>query len=424
MEIDIIKRVVADQRQEMESLMQGGMVERELLPRAQQQLGHPNILAILGVRRCGKSVFSWLLAKTLKENFAYLNFDDERLIGLRTEDLDKVIQAFQELYGDVTLVVLDEIQNVPGWELFASRIRRTRKVIITGSSSMLLSGELATHLTGRYLDLALFPFSFREAVGFMPDAYLTADRARARAALEDYIAGSGFPEFRGFGPAIVARTFGDILVRDCIQRHGIRHAETFRELARYLVSNFSCEFTYSKLSKLFRLRDQHTARNYVGHLREAFLIVVLERYSPKLKQQGLAPKKVYAIDHGLCNVVGFRLSKDRGRLFENIVCIDLLRRRETDTEIYYWKDAQQNEVDFIVRRGRKVAQLIQVCCEPGEPAVWEREMKALLKAAEELGCADLLVITAEHDAVEQVRWHDLSRKVRFVPLWRWLLEKA
>jgi len=420
MEQETLKNVIRDQRSEVErKLRSENIITREGEGYAKRFIAHPNILAVLGVRRCGKSIFSLLLSRGFK-NFSYVNFDDERLLGAGTKDLNGVLQASYELYGDIDAIILDEVQNIPGWEMFASRIRATKKVIITGSNSKLLSGDLATHLTGRHVDFVLHPFSFREVVGFRPDIHLTEDVARARKALDDYISGSGFPEFIMFGPEIVVRIYEDIINKDCLRRHRIRNERTFRELAAYLISNYAGEFTYSKLSRIFGIKDVHTAKNYVSYLEEAFVLAVLDRFSPKLKQQVIAPKKAYAIDHGFCNFISFRLSKNRGKLFENIVCVDLLRRKSASPgmEVYYWKDHMGCEVDFVVKEGYKVTQLVQVCYDIDDPDVREREMNSLLKAGREMKCRNLMVITDSRDAEEVIK----GRKVRFKPLWKWLLE--
>lgn len=420
METEHLKRVIEDQRSEEEKkFREEKILEREATGHVEKFLKHPNILAILGVRRSGKSTFSLLLSRKLGGKTAYINFDDERLMGLRTEDLDRVLLAFYELYGDPDLVVLDEIQNIRGWELFASRLRRTKKVIVTGSNSELLGGELATRLTGRHIDFTLYPFSFREALSFKPNIYLTEHIAKVRKELERYVSGSGFPEFGKFGPRIVAGIYGDIINKDCIRRHRIREEETFREISRYLISNFSGEFTYSKLSNIFGVKDVHTAKNYVSYLEEAFLAIALERFSPKLKQRMIAPKKAYAIDQGFCNFIGFRSSRDIGRLYENVVCVELMRRKAAGhgMDVCYWKDHQQNEVDFVVREGAKVGQLIQVCYSMEEHNAKERETKALARASEETGCRNLLVITDDHEGRERKG----GREIRFVPLWKWLI---
>ena len=420
MEIEVLKRIIEDQRSEIEKkFKEENIIERENTDYVKKFLKYPNILAILGVRRCGKSIFSLLVSKKQTEKISYINFDDERLVGIKTEDLNKVLQAFYELYSDVNLIILDEIQNVKGWELFANRLRRTKKVIITGSNSKMLSGELATHLTGRYIDFTLYPFSFREILDFKPNVYLTEDIAKVRKQLEEYIRGSGFPEFRRFGSSIVVRIYEDVINKDCIRRYKIREEKTFRELANYLVSNFSNEITYSKLSKIFGIKDVHTTKNYVRYLEEAFLITILERFSPKLKQQIIAPKKVYNVDHGFCNFMSFKLSKSIGKIFENIVCVELMRKKSTNhnMQIYYWKDHQQNEIDFVIKKGVKIKELIQVCYNLEDYNTREREINALLKGSEELKCSNLLVITWDYEKEEKIK----KKKIKFIPLWKWLI---
>ncbi len=422
MEIEVLKRIISEQRKEFEeTFKEYSIIKRERLSYAKQFLMHPNILAILGVRRSGKSVFSILLAKEIKEKFGYINFDDERLLGAKTEDLDKILQAFYELYGDIKLVIIDEPQNVVGWELFANRLRRTKKVIITGSNSQLLSGELATHLTGRHIDFTLYPLSFREILDFKPDMYLTKDIARIKIVLDSYFNESGFPEFRKFGSSIIEKIYQDIINKDCLNRYDIKNNKTFKELSNYLISNFSCEFTYSKLSKIFNIKDVHTVKNYVDYLKEAFLIVVLDRFSPKLKQQVIAPKKVYVIDHGICNFLSFKMSKNLGRLLENIICIDLLREKSVNNklEFYYWKDYQQNEVDFVIKEGNKVKNLIQSCWDLSDIETKEREIKGLIKGSVELRCNNLLVITADYEGGEKIE----GKKISYIPLWKWLLKE-
>ncbi len=421
MQIEVLKQIITDQRTDIEKkFKEENIIERENINYVKKYLKYPNILAILGVRRSGKSIFSLLLSKQFKENVAYINFDDERLIGIKTEDLNKILQGFYELYNDVNLLIFDEIQNTQGWELFINRLRATKKIIITGSNSNLLSGELATHLTGRYIDFTLYPLSFREVLNFKPNIYLTEDIAKIRNQLSKYINGSGFPEFKKFGSRSVVRAYEDIISKDCVRRYKIKNGETFRKFANYLVSTFSNEFTYSKLSKIFNIKDVHTVKNYVSYIQKAFLIIVLERFSPKLKQQIIAPKKIYVIDQGFCNFISFRVSKDLGRIFENIVCIELLRKKVINPklDIYYWRNHQQNEVDFVLKEGNKINQLIQVCYDLQDQNTKEREIKALIKASEELRCKKLLIITMDKDEEERIG----NKKIKYISLWKWLLD--
>lgn len=416
-----MKGIISGQRSELEDkFRKETIIQRERLGYAKKFLKYPNILAVLGVRRCGKSIFSLLLARGIGKNFGHINFDDERLVGIRAEDLNKILQAFYELYGEVNFIILDEPQNVEKWELFANRLRRTKKVVITGSNSQLLSGELATALTGRHIDVFMFPFSFREILSFKPDIYLTEDIAKVKRELEKYLGGSGFPEYLKFGPQIVVNIYEDIVNKDCIRRHEIRNERSFRELARYLVSNFSSEFTYSKLSRVTGVKDVHTVKNYVEYLEQAFLIYVIERFSFKLKQQIIAPKKVYVVDHGFANFISFRLMKDFGRLLENVVCTELFNRvsGRHDTKLYYFKNSRGREVDFVLKQGAKVRQLIQVCHDISDPDVKKRELESLIEAGKELRCRNLLVITYDQEGGEKFN----GKNVKFLPVWKWLLQ--
>lgn len=414
-----LRRIITDQRSDVERKFGSEvMIEREKTGHARKFLGYPNILTVLGVRRCGKSTFSLLLAKELNEKFGYVNFDDERLIGASHEDLNRILEVFYELYGTVDLIVLDEPQNVRGWELFASRLRQTKKVIVTGSNSRLLGGELATALTGRHIDLLMSPFSFRETLSFEPDMYRTEDIAMVKKEFDSYLIGSGFPEFLRFGPPIVRSIYEDIVTRDCLGRHEIRGATSFRELARYLVSNFSLEFTYSRLSRVTGIRDVHTVKNYVEYLEQAFLIRTLKRFSFKLKEQTIAPRKVYVVDHGFANFMGFRLGDDPGRMAENMACMDLLSAE--GSEVYYYKNSRGHEVDFVIRQGPGVKQLIQVCWDLSDPEVRKRELRSLVEGSEDLGCRDLLVLTGDQEGTEDHQ----GRKIKVMPLWKWLLQRA
>jgi predicted AAA+ superfamily ATPase len=231
------KETIREQRADIEKAgSRGDIVQREQHAYASRFIRHPNILAITGVRRSGKSIFSYLLAKG--SNFGYVNFDDERIDPVRAEDLNRILAAMYALYGDVDTIVLDEVQKAPKWELFASRLRVTKKLIVTGSNSTLLSGELATHLTGRYIDVAVHPFSFREFMtGFGKQiAYTTFERAQIISQLGGYLEVGGFPEAKTVGPEILSRIYGDIVSKDVVQRYNIRKAEVARHLATYLVS--------------------------------------------------------------------------------------------------------------------------------------------------------------------------------------------
>lgn len=416
------KEIITDQREELEVIeKKERIIKREFSARAEKFLKYPNILVITGVRRCGKSIFSYLLAKGKK--FGYVNFDDERLAEVKTEDLNKILQTFYELYGDIDYVILDEVQNVEKWELFANRLRRTKKVIITGSNSKLLAGELATRLTGRYLDITLFPFSFKEFLDLnkikRTEIYTTKEKAEILKFLNIYLKTGGFPEVNKFGRAILSRIYDNIVSKDILLRFKIKKVEEAKKLSKYLITNFCQEVSYNKLSKILDVKRVSTLSNWVSYLENSFLIFKLERFTFKLKQQFIAPKKICCVDNGIVNMVGFKFSENIGRFMENTVAVELQRKKSLNPQIenYYWKDHQQNEVDFVVKYGKKVSCLIQVTYVASKDEVKEREIKSLLKASQELKCNDLIVITFNYETEEKIK----GKRIKFIPLWKWLL---
>lgn len=426
MDVEVIKRAITEQESEIrEKFEKERIVEREPEGLA-KYLRHPNVLAVLGVRRAGKSMFSILVAKKLAGNYAYVNFDDPDLGEMKATELKRVLEAIYQLKGDTDLIILDEIHNIPSWELFVTRLRERKRVIITGSNSKMLSSDLATRLTGRYMDFILFPFSFREYLlykDFSPNIYETKGIAGTKSLLRDYMGEGGFPESQKFGGKIIGKIYDDILKKDIILKHDIRFVSSFKEMAKLAITNFSNEISYNKLKNVLDIRSVHTVKNYMDYLEEAFLLFRLERYSPKLKQQVIAPKKVYLMDHGISKM-SFRVSENYGKLMENVVAVELLRKRsykEMPYEIFYWRDYQQNEVDFVIKDGVGVRELIQVCYDVDDFKTKEREVKSLLKASKELGCKNLVVITGDYEGEERANRSGAGGRIRFIPLWKWLL---
>ncbi|MEM4258219.1 MAG: ATP-binding protein, partial [Candidatus Thermoplasmatota archaeon] len=349
------------------------------------------------------------------------------LVDFKPEKLDLVLQAFYELYGsNIDYVVLDEIQNVERWELFANRLRRTKKVILTGSNSKLLSGELATRLTGRYSDFTLYPFSFQEFLalkGKTPSRealYSTKKISEIKNLVRDYISLGGFPEVHKFGKSILLKTYEDIIQRDILLRYRIRNKTTFKELSKYLMSNVAQEITFTKLKNIIAVKNVHTIKNYIDYLSTAYLFFIIERFSFKLKHHMIAPKKIYCIDTGIINTVSFKVSENFGKLMENVVAVDLLRRKsywDPESELYYWKDHRQREVDFVIKKGPRVQQAIQVTSASDEGEVADREYTALLSSSKDLHCNNLLVITWDYEAKKTID----GKQIYHIPLWKWLL---
>ena len=422
------KSIIQNQEIEKEKILSKyKIIPRDInINRIKKLLDYPNALVILGVRRSGKSTLSWLIMD--KHKYGYINFDDEAHYGIKASDLEQLLKAFYDLYGStLDYLVLDEIQNVNGWELFVNRLIRTNKVIITGSNSNLLSRDLATYMTGRHSDIILFPFSFKEFIiykgvdykNIKPKRYSTEVSAQMLKILGEFIKLGGFPESYKFGLERVKSIFGDIVSKDIIRRYEIKNVASIEELSKYLVSNFSKEITFSKLRGIIGIKKIETIRNYVNYLTNAYLIFYLERFSFKLKNQIIAPKKVYCIDTGIINSIAFTASDNIGKLMENIIAVELQRRKANfnDYGVFYWKDANQREVDFLLKRGKVVEQLIQSTYASSKEEVSKREITNLIVASNELKCNNLLVITWDYESEEKIEGKDIN----FIPLWKWLL---
>jgi predicted AAA+ superfamily ATPase len=353
---------------------------------------------------------------------AYVNFEDERL-QVEAKDLNLILEAIASLKGEVEFIVFDEIQYINGWERFVSRLLPTRKIIITGSNARLLSKEFATFLSGRHIDYELFPFSFREYLNFnnfTPNVYLTRDISKTRELLKEYIKTGGFPLTFKLGRNFLVENYKDIVERDVIQRYKVKYEKVLKELAKYYISTVAREISFNKLKNILNVKSVQTIKNYSEFLSNSYLIFFLEKYSPKLKLQMISPKKVYCIDNGFVEAMSFKASEDFGRLMENLVAVELMRRKRywfRNQEIYYWKDYQQNEVDFIVKEGEKIKQLIQVTYASNKNEIETREIKGLLKASELLNCKNLVVITWDYEDEITIE----NRKIIFKPLWKWLL---
>jgi predicted AAA+ superfamily ATPase len=358
MVINQLKRIIIDQKEELEkSRKNENIIKRDIdETKVKKYLSSPNILIIKGVRRCGKSTLAVSLLE--KEKFGFLNFDDNALSGFKVADFDILLQAFYELFGsDLEYFIFDEIQNIKGWELFAAKLRRTKKIIITGSNAHLLSRELSTHLTGRHTDITLMPFSFKEYLDYhnikinKNDLYSSTRIAEINRHLDNYMHTGGFPESYKFGTEIAMNIYDDILTKDILQRYNIKHKKTLKEISNYLISLFGNEFSYRKLVKIFEIKNVHTIKNYIDYISDSYIINILQRFSYKLKQQQIAPKKVYSIDLGIISELAFQFSPNMGNILENTVYLELLRRQNL---IYYWQDSYHWEVDFVIGKKKEL----------------------------------------------------------------------
>jgi len=426
MEKSKLRKAIIDQREEIELLSsRTKIIERSCFEKYKAYTESAQVKVIMGIRRCGKSILSYQLLKD--KPFAYINFDDENLANLTAEDLNDVLEVFYEVYGDFKYILLDEIQNIAGWELFVNRLQRQGfNAIVTGSNAHLLSRELSTHLTGRNITLKLFPFSFREFIKYHgvvvknADLLSTKERGLLKKKLEEYISVGGFPEVvkdPANKKAYLQSLYSDILNKDIIIRYKIKFSKTLREIANSFMSNTASHVSFNKIKNMFNLKSVHTALNYLSFLEESFLFFLVPRFSYKAKERVIATRKIYAIDTGMIGALSVSFSRNIGKIYENMVFLELAGRM-TLSEIYYWQDIYQNEVDFVVKEGRNINELIQVCYDTGNYDTKKREVSALLKSGKELKCRKLTIITDDYEALESAG----GRKIKFIPLWKWLLE--
>ena len=409
--------VLLEQKRDFERILAERYVERTAPAGAMQDT--PLVKVVTGPRRSGKSFFAVHLVQSLGRP-GYVNFDDERLTG--DIDTGALLAGIDYLYGHPQHLLLDEVQNVPRWELLVNRLHRQgRRLVITGSNSNLLSSDLATHLTGRHESILMFPFSFAELLR-MQEGELTGGERDAL--LDRYAREGGMPEpwVTGINRMEYLRTLvHSVLYKDIVRRFRIRAIQGLEDLAHYLFSNIAKEFSYRTLTGVTRCRSSHTAEKYLGHLEEAFLFFTMRRFSFKVPKQASANKKVYCVDTGMACALGFRAGRDEGRLWENLVAIALRKREiQGDASVFFWRNAKNEEVDFVVREGLDVTELIQVCRDVSDPKTLNREVRALLKAGSELKCANLMILTAGEGREEQAEWFGMKGTVRYVPLTDWL----
>ncbi len=358
---------------------------------------------VIGVRRSGKSTLCYnaLTGKGVK--FAYVNFDDERLIHLTGDDLNDVLEVLYKINGDFNYLFIDEIQNIPEWYLFVNRLlRRQMHVIITGSNAKLLSGELATHLTGRHHSIPLYPFSFAEyceAREVDTKSRTTKAIAARRAAFDDYMRQGGFPEiqFIGNDRDYIEGLVNNILKRDIEQRFKIIHTSAFEEMSHHLLNTAPAVVVDKSLQETFGFKSQHTAKNYLSYLKQAYLLVGLHKYSPKSRQR-ITGEKVYPIDVALMNKRSDAFAGENlGWRLETIVYLELLRRYKIQgLDIYYFND-RSGECDFVVCEDRKAVLAVQVSYDISSDKTRKREIAGLLLAARKTGCDNLLLLTDHND---------------------------
>lgn len=421
MNINELKQVIIDQHE-------WPITENRLMRHNDQLIqsfiNNPHAVVVSGVRRCGKSTLLGHLRQSIIKSSNFINFDDERLAAFTVADFQLLWECFLELYGEQDTFFFDEIQNVPEWERFVRRLHdNKKKVFITGSNAQMFSKELGTRLTGRYIDLKMFPYSFaefyhlEEALKINFSQLTTNKRMAIKRKFNEYYKLGGFPEYvEHQKPEYLHTLYENILYRDIIVRYKLTRENLIKALTYFLASNIGKEVTYNSIRKLLGFGSANTVSDYFGYLEASFLCFFVNRFDYSLKVQNNSPKKCYFIDHALANLLGFRMSEDLGRFLENIVFIELKRRY---AEVYYHR--KEKECDFVVRQGNKITEAIQVSTTLDNPETRQREYMGLLEALSMYSLKKGLILTENTEEEHTVSHLGKSYKIVVMPIWRWAL---
>lgn len=410
-------------RDQKTGIFRSGYIEKlERLSKTKQ------IIIVMGVRRSGKSTIikqhiMHLIRKGVdRKNFLYVNFEEPRFINeLSLSVLQQIYDAYREIIKPTAKphIFLDEVQLVSGWERFARALHEKEEatIFVSGSSAKLLSKELATTLTGRHVDLEVYPLNFKEFLEFKGMKIKTkldilSNKLKIKQLLREYIEFGGFPlvVLQEEKNEILARYFDDIVSKDISERYKIKKINKLKTLAKYYLTNVGSFASFRKIKEFIGISLDSVER-FSYYLNDAYMIFLVNKFAYSLKEQEVNPKKIYCIDSGLKNIVGFKFSEEIGHLYENLVFLELFQKRK---ELYYWKD--KGECDFIVKERTKVKDAIQVCYNLENNK--EREMEGLLSAMNEFNLSEGFIITEEYEGEERIK----GKKIKFIPLWRWLLE--
>lgn len=407
-----IRTLLLEQRKEFLQTDLG--TTRQKLTEIKAYKDTPFTVVISGLRRAGKSTLLAQLAQAFypDEEYFFVNFEDERFLSFTVSDFIKLHELLIELFGNKKIFLLDEIQNIEGWERFVNRMAASSyKFYITGSNASLLSKELGTKLTGRYLPVELFPFSFDEYLRFkkitLPDLtrLTTVKRGKLKNAFLNYLKNGGIPQALQYPELPIHKTmYDDIINRDVAMRYKITDIKPLKELSFYLLGNIASLVSYNKLKVFLQLGSVNTVSGYIDYLGTAWLIFAINRFAFSIKQQQIANKKIYSIDTGLTKSVAFSFSEDKGKFLENTVFLQL--RRLYGEDIYYYKTTKGKEVDFYLPKKKT---FIQVCQSLADPETREREKQALGEAMAEVKGSNGLIITED------------EKDTAVVPAYEWLL---
>jgi len=396
------------------------------------------IVSIVGPRRAGKtySIFDFIKKNNLKdEDFLFVNFEDDAIKMKSREEVARMVSFHYETYGKYPkFIFLDELQAFENWQSFVYSLfeKKEFNIFITGSSSKLLSKEIATELRGRTISLLVLPFSFKEFLklkNFDTNIISTKQEDKVNSLLKEFLKEGGFPSIllTGVNKSVFFRNYLDLVVfRDIVERFGIKNPSLVKMLMSSMISSFSKEFSVNKIYNLFKSKgmkvNKSTLYDYASFLEQVMFCFFLKKFGFSEKKSNLSIPKVYLNDVGLVNYsFSSNFEENFGRLMENTVFLELKRKESKGLfdHLFYWKNYQDYEVDFVIKKGLEVKQLIQVCYDLSNPDTKKRELRALAKASEELKCNNLLVITWDYEKIEKFK----NKEIKFTPLWKWLLQK-
>ena len=392
-----MKTIILNQRRERDELMSRPYLMRRSNQDTDLLLSSSLIKLITGPRRVGKSTQALLMLRD--KNFAYLNFDNYSLLD--AWDANLVMRMLDDVYPGYEYILLDEVQNLDGWDLWVSELYRLGKnLVITGSNARMLSSEMATVLTGKYLQLEMLPFSLEEFFDWNKlDLHFLnpEDKTNSLVLADDYLRNGGYPEVvasRQLTRSYLDTLFDSIVWKDVAKRHNVRNVTDLNNLAMYLVSNFCNPVSANDLTTELGFSSVNTTRKYMDYLHEPYLFYYLSRYNNKLKLMKKAPRKVYVVDNGFVTSKAFSLSDNLGRLLENQVFIELVRRGyDVERTMFYYRSRNDKEVDFVLRKGAHIERLVQVCYDMRNPKTEKREVDSIVECAGELKCDKLVIVT-------------------------------
>jgi len=429
MSIDTLKQLLIDQRKNF--LAKNNLIKRDLAEKNSDLIGSKQIIVVTGVRRAGKSSLLKLLAGEIlakgvsAEQIFYVNFDDEFFVNFDKNDFNNLLKAYWEI-GETKKKVycfFDEIQNVKYWEKWVNKLQETGKfkIFVTGSNATLLSREIATSLTGRNYPLEIFPFSFKEYLRYRKIDYsghLTSDDGVVlKKELDKYLLSGGFPESVNSQLNILDEYYKNIIYKDIVARYKIKEIDNFRELAFYLFSNLTSPMTFRGLATIFLEKKNElssmTVKKFITYLENSYLLFQVKKFEPAIKKQLVNPFKIYGVDNGMAGVVSFSISDNFGVFYENLVYLEL--RRKKNNQIFYFKD--KFETDFVVKNKKELS-LLQVSYDLSNTKTLERENRGLKEAMNCLKQKEGLIINNYLDKTEKID----GGVIRYIPLWRWLLQ--